>query len=370
VRHVRELVAREPKENYGAEEIEWIAEGLEVRRLFDAGAAREEALEILRTAGRRPKVVGSESLCEAWGILGAIQRSQGRYSSAAWCLRKALVVGGAGQVSTVRRTTTLQRVAYLISDQGDLEKACEVLELGRALAAKVGDWGAVGRLLVSTGVLLVKRSCLDEAIDAYERSLLCLPAEEWHGHFSAYQGLGVSWAYRGDLKRALEQLNNALRVLDALQAPPPIIKSVVVWLKAEILMLRNELPAAERDFRTAREIYVAQRMRALDIALVSLRLAKVLLLEGKLAELKELTDQMFALLGPIERQNEIISGVYAEFMNLSLQGELTVELLEGFYRKMHGDAEQAPPLLPIRARGSSPGPGVKGPSSKNRDPAG
>lgn len=370
VRHVRELIAREPKERYGAEEIDHMAEGLEVRRLFNVGGAREEALEILRAAGRRPEVVGPESLCEAWGILGAIQRGRGRHSSAAWCLRKALVVGGAGQVSTVRRTSILQRVAYLMGYRGDFERAGQTLEVASLIAAKGKDRRAAGRVLVSLGGFHGRASRLDDSIDAYEMSLLLLPTDDWHLRFTAHHGLGLSWAFRGDLRESLMQLEKALKVFDPMPVAPPIMKYGALWLRAEVLMLREDLPASRRDLEAVREIYIAERMRPIDIALVSLRLAKVLLLEGKLPELQELTDQMFGLLGPIERQNEIISGVYAEFMNLSLQGELTVELLEGFYRKMHGDAEQAPPLLPIRVRGGSPGPGVKGASSRNRDPAG
>ena len=64
-------------------------------------------------------------------------------------------------------------------------------------------------------------------------------------------------------------------------------------------------------------------------------------------ELKELSHEMFALLGRIERQNKVAAGAYTEFMTLSLRGELTAAFLERLYRRMHESAEVAPPLLPF-----------------------
>ncbi len=354
VRHLRALATRAPAEGYSAEEIWEKADGLEMLRLFDVDAAREGALEVLRTAEHRPGVVGRDSVCEAWGIVGAIQRGRGRYSSSAYCLRRSLVIGGPGDVPTVRRALIFQRLAYLVSDQGDFEQADQVLGVALLTSTKAKDWRAVARVLVSMGVLNGKRDRLDESIEAYERSLRMLLAEEWLYRFSAYQGLGISWTFRGKLSKALVQLNHALGVVGALSSPSPMIKCVVLWLRAEILLLRQELPAAKTDFEAVRQIFLAQEMRPIDIALVSLRLAKILILEGGHAELDELTRQMFSLLGPIERQNKLASGAFSEFMNLTLRGELTADFLERLYRKMHGGAQTAPPLLPPKMRRRSP----------------
>ncbi len=350
VRHLRALASRAPAKEYSAEEIREQADGLEDLRPFDVDAAREGALEILRTTEHRPAVVDRDSLCEAWGIVGAIQRSRGRYSSAAYCLCRSLVMGGLDEVSTVRRALIFQRIAYLLSDQGDFEHAEQVLGVALLTSTKADEWRVVGRVLVSTGVLNGKRARYEEAIGAYERSLRLMPEEEWHACFSAYQGLGAAWAFRGELKESLANLKSALAVLDALPSPPPILKGVVIWLRAEIQLLRDDLPAAGRGFDEVREIYIDQGMRPIDIALISLRLAKVLLLEGNHAELNELAHQMFALLGPIERQNRLVSAAYAEFMSLTLRGKLTAEFLESLYRRMHGDAQAAPPLLPLKKR--------------------
>ncbi len=370
VRHIRDLAAREPARRSTAEEIREQAEGLEVLRLFDVAAAREGALEVLRTAEHRPEVVDRESVCEAWGIVGAIQRSRGRSASAAHGLLKALVVGGAGQVSTVRRTSTLQRVAYLMSYEGNFEQAEGVLEGGRLIGVRALDWRAVGRVLVSLGALLGRVGRLEESIDAHETSLRLLPAAEWHLRFAAYQGLGLSWASRGDLQSALTKLDSALEVLECLESAPPSIKCWVLWLRAEILLARQDLPAAELGFKAVRTIYIAQGMSSIDIAVVSLRLAKVMLLQGEFAELKELAHQMFVLLGRIERESRLVSGAFASFLRLGVRGELTAEFLESLYRRMHGSAKEAPPLLSLTEHSGPTGARVKDRSTPGRSLAG
>ncbi len=355
VRHLRALAARTPVQEYSAEEIRRQAEGLEELRLFDVDAALQGALEILRTAEHRPAMVDRDSLCEAWGIVGAIQRSRGRGASAAYGLLQALVVGGAGQVSTLRRTSTLQRVAYLMGYEGDLDLSEQVLDIARLIGVREKDWQAVGRVMVSWGGFVGRGGRLGESIDAYSTSLQLLPPGEWYGRFSAYQGLGVSWAFRGDLDESLTQLEKALEVLEPVAVAPPIIRYGALWLRAEILMLRGNLSAARSDFQRVKEIFVARGMTPIDIALVSLRLAKILLLEGNRVEFHQISRQMFALLRAIERQNGLLSAAYAEFMNLTVQGKVTVEFLESLYRKMHGSAAAAPPLLPLTG---SPRPGV------------
>ncbi len=219
VRHLRQLAARAPAEEHGAEEIRRQAGGLEVLRLVDADAARERALEILRTAARRPEAVDRENRCEAWGTVGAIQRRRGTTSSAAFCLRQALVLGIAGEVSTLRRASTLQRLAYLMSDQGDLEQAEQVLQVARVIA--VGDGYAIGRILVSEGALLERMGRLEDAVAAYETSLAWIPAHAWHYRLAALRGLGVSQALRGNPGEALAQLDRVLALVDALLLPSP-----------------------------------------------------------------------------------------------------------------------------------------------------
>ncbi len=345
VRHVRELAAREPATESSAAEVRERADGLEVLRLFDVKAARREAFEVLRTAEHRPEAVDRDSLCEAWGIVGAIQRSCGRSASAAYGLLRALVVGGAGRVAPVRRTSALQRVAFLMSYEGDFGLGEQVLEVARLIGARGQDWRAVGRVLVSLGGLLGKTGRLDASIDAHQTSLLLLPPAEWHLRFAAYQGLGLSWVSRGRLRCALAQLDSALEVLEGLPSAPPAIKCWALWLRAEILLAREDLPAAESGFRAVSDIYKAQKSGPTDIAVVSLRLAKALLLQGKIAQLGELAREMVVLLGPIERQNRLVSGAFASFLRLGVRGELTAEFLESLYRRLHGSAREAPPLL-------------------------
>ncbi len=334
----RTQLAKPPEKEYSDREIREKAEGLEEGRLLDMEAAWRDALEVLRSAQLR--AVEPQHECEAWGIAGSIQRDRGRYSSSAYCLRRALVIPG------VDRTPTLRRVAKLLSDQGEFGDALKVLDVAMRMGVAARDWPGVSRTLISEGALRSNTGEPIKATGAYETSLVLLPADEWHGRFSALQGLGLCWIHRGDIDKALEYLEEALGLLEDV-GTPPLIRSWALWPKAEIHLYRQELKPAETDFSNLKQIYTDASMSALDVALASLRLAKVLFLAGKHSAVWSLTKEMLSLLERLQKENKLLAGAFAQFLRLAMGGNLTADLLEKIYRVMRKGAKKAPPLLQV-----------------------
>ena len=332
----RDLLSKPPAADYSPDELGQMAEGLEELRILDMDSARAEAVEILRTMRQRPGSVDPHDECEAWGIVGTIQRDRGRYSSAAYCLGRALQIPGA------RRVSTLQRVAYLLSDLGEFDSASRVLDVAAMTVAQRRNWPDLGRLLVSQGALYGRTGDLREAIRSYKTSLSLLPSSLWYGRFAASHGLGLAYATLGETEEALEHLGDALQETEGSSA---LVQWGALWLRAEILLRTGRLQAARQDLTVAREILLSKSMSPLDIALVSIRLVHVLFLQEEPDELYELATQMLSMLEPIQQQNALLAGTYAHFPRLAIRGELTADLIDSVYRKMHQGSQQAPPLL-------------------------
>jgi tetratricopeptide (TPR) repeat protein len=149
---------------------------------------------------------------------------------------------------------------------------------------------------------------------------------------------------RGDADGALGYLEEALAVLKH-AGTPPLIKSWALWLRAEIYLHQQQLKRAERDFAELKQIYHTESMSALDVALVSLRLAKVLLLESKISELHQLTVEMLSLLEPLQKDHKLLAGAFEEFLRLAMGGRLTPGIVEKAYGVMRRGARKTPPIL-------------------------
>ena len=93
-----------------------------------------------------------------------------------------------------------------------------------------------------------------------------------------------------------------------------------------VALQQGRLEAAQTALREARRGFVEQG-DPLDVALVSLRLAKALFLAGDIRQMQRLAAEMLRLLKPLEK-NRIASAAIHEFTRASLSGEVTLELLE------------------------------------------
>ncbi len=160
-----------------------------------------------------------------------------------------------------------------------------------------------------------------------------LPEEIWIGRWSCYQGLGRIYTEQGkleDARHAVEEAATAHRT----SAGQNWWR--LVWLQGDIALEDKDFKSAERLLREARGGFT-DLGNPLDVALVSLRLAKVLLMAGRVVEMQALAAEMMRLLKPLEK-NRIAGGAVYEFTCAALAGEVTVDLLDSLFKKLEESA--------------------------------
>ncbi len=334
-----DLLRQSPSRPYKAEELPEAAEGLHELRLMDAHAARAQALDILRTdfhyrvsKDPRPQVLARVTLA-------TIFRTEGYYGRTAFFLRTALRLAGSDGSLKGR---VLQAVMTLASYQGDSREAMAAIKSALSEYAHAFDSAGEGRALVSLGVLYRTLNSFRRSIQSYRAALSLLPADQWCDRFFVFHGLGIAWIYCKNPREALVNLQLALNEIESKDVP--LMRSLALWLRGEI-QLAPAPDSALEDFLAVREACRARKVDPVVLALISLRIAKAYLLLERHDDLRNLISEAYCLLASIRRTNKLLAGTFREFLNLGLREELTVEILEYFYRKMHEGAEQAPPLI-------------------------
>ena len=324
-----DLMRDPPSRYYEPSELSYVAEGLQELRLIDAEAAKAQALDILRADFHYQQVVDSRAQVLARIALGAIFRRQCRYSRAAFFLRTAIRLAASDESL---RGQVLQAVMSLAMDQGDFASASDCAESAICHYARTMDLVGLGRAFVSKGVLHVNLTDYEIALEAYETSLSFLPEKEWYGRFAALQGQGLCHIYEGRVDEALRFANLAVTALDANDVPP-VTKAEAWWLRGEILLKMNS-PEGVAELNKVLEIQIEERLSAIDLALISLRLVWVYEKQGDAGRLRELTDRVIPILKEFRNVGTLFDGVVAELLGVSLSGELSLEILQSVYRKM------------------------------------
>ncbi|MEE8523816.1 MAG: hypothetical protein V3T72_07770 [Thermoanaerobaculia bacterium] len=326
-----------PRRTYAPEELRELAEGLEALRFREPEEARQQALDILRTADLEPDVAG-----EAWGVVGVLERYQGRPSVTAFCLGEALRAGGSART----KARTLQRIAMLLLfHAGDTDLALEAVWQAADLYRRNGDLVGLGMTLVDEGIVLGTSGAHREALAAHEAALGLLGDEAYEHRIAALQGLAISAVYLGDAGYARKRLDEALTALDGEESS--FIYAALLWLKGEIALLLDQHIEAAGHFLGVWDCYIDLDMGPVETTLISLRMAKAYCLQGDRRQVRWILHEILSKLDDVERANPLLGSALGEFLRETARGEISAELLEQIYREMRGATEAVPPLLPL-----------------------
>ncbi len=329
-----------PRRAYAAEELREMAAGLEALRFRDPETAHDQAREILRTPELEPDVAA-----EAWGVMGVLQRFKGRPSITAFCLGKALRIGGSEVVEARNYQRFAMLLLYHVADAG---LALEATLKARDLYWACGDVAGMGKTMVDWGLILVNGTGdYRRALAVCEAALELLPEESVVNRFCALQGLAVACVYLGDVPQALERLDEALAVV-VVDHAGVFLASIIFWLKGEIALLLGRYQEALRHFGSVKARYVDLGMGAVEIALISLRIAKAHFLNGDRKQVRATLENILFTVGDVQRSNRVLGSALGEFLREKTRGRISAEALEAIYRRMRGGSETAPPLLPVK----------------------
>jgi tetratricopeptide (TPR) repeat protein len=296
------------------------------------GSAEEILLAAVARLAQEPTPKNLDLVCQALGALAAADRVQARFGAAARGLRLGFGLCEAMGLS-VTRTDLLLRACYLLADHGEYDLAIELARQASDSCLLSRDEKGLGRALVVRGVMLDRAGQHAAAIDAYRLGREHLPADAWIGRYSCSLGLALSFRRLGHLDEARAWVAEATAVHET-QGGPNWWR--LVWLQGDIALDDQDFESAVELLREARE-GLTEFGNPFDVALVSLRLAKVLLMAGRPAQMRELASEMMRLLKPLEKHKVAGAALY-EFACATLAGRVTMELLDGIYQKVEKDA--------------------------------
>lgn len=233
---------------------------------------------------------------------------------------------GTGDLLLLARVMDVQ--ASLRSDQRRLGEALELLEMAHDLYREVGDFHLTGKTLVKRGIATHYDGHPREAVRILREGLNLIDLDE-DPQLAAIgqQGLLHALADCGEFREA-GRLLLASGLRQAFAADPLNLLKLR-GVEGKILAGLGKPRRAERVFEEVRE-ELFQRGREYDAALVGLELAALWLREGRMAEVREVTEETIETLRDLGIAQEGFKA--ALFLRVACQQEkATVGLFRHVY---------------------------------------
>ena len=222
----------------------------------------------------------------------------------------------------------LQRCAYVLAARSEYNRAMELTEKAIFLHARAQQPTHVGKTLTDLAIWHEQLDNLEEARDYYLAALDYLPVESKRQDIRAnrYSCLGnLGWISMA--LNNLEAAHNYVRQAKKLSEEMDVsLKVKAVWLEARIIRREGRYERAESLYKEAIDVFRGRS--PLDVAVLSVELAQVQLLQQKVVEAYSTAKAMTHLLFPLER-NPIAAAAITELIRCALEGRgLTVKLLD------------------------------------------
>lgn len=307
-----------------------------------------EALKLLQVVGCEliPEVearpIERQVLClYTLAIFGSACRVQGDLASAAACQRFALEEAMSTQ-SNFLIGDLLRRAACVLYSACQYQQALDLLGDALVLYDELDLDEEVGKVQVLRGTMynslgdsLSAARVLRKALRRLgEKSLELRP---FRG--AAYQQLAIAYENAGDGEAAEEHLRHAVAVAMGGSSSQA---AEMIWHHGWLAYQRGDLAAAERRLREARAGLLEPG--GLAFALVSLDLARVLLVRGQSEEAMRIAQEMSSLLRGSKKTAAIEQSLLG-FVRLALEGRLTANLIERFDRDLQKQGARRPGAL-------------------------
>jgi tetratricopeptide (TPR) repeat protein len=290
--------------------------------------AREECFTLLRSAIEEVEN-GRGSLhhiCDWISLQGAIEVVLNHSALAASYLRRAFSIAKLLN-EPAREASLLQMCSYLIANHGNYDAAITLEEQACHLYVLSKDLCGIGKTLLDRGNMYFYQGEYATSCQYYDSALHYLPKQMWTHRFQAFQCLGFVNLQLKNLEHAQSYADLAAKEHKTRDGPN---WWKLMWLRGEIALNQDDMSFAEAMFRQICDVFLAQEDH-IDAALVSLRLAKVLLMSGKTEEMQQVCLGMMVLMDPLKLENEIAGSTIHEFLKLALVGKVTVDSLDRAY---------------------------------------
>ncbi len=318
VRQIPKRLAGEPADPSGELCDARFLEQLDELRYEDARLARDQALAAV---GEVPHTL----LPQLLGVYGSCLRMLENYGGARHALVAALELAQA-QGNALDLADLWLRLANLVADLGNHSQALRLCRRATRISSLAEDPIGVGKAFLNEGLWLHYLGYPGEAIALGKAALVRLPFRPAVARFrvAALQHLAASYLRLGDLAEATHYAREAR---EAAAGAPPWIRGGILWLEARIRREEGDAAAAEAGFRQVVATFAP--ISAIDTALASVELIRVLHSLGKRDEAYETAKTMARLVEPLRQKSRLFEATLLDLIRCGLERRgLTEELLQ------------------------------------------
>lgn len=267
----------------------------------------------------------NDSKARAWVYMGNARRIQGDLREARQMIGRAEELLAWGTHEPLRRAEFLWIKAGFLAASREFEEAERLLD--QAIA--IYRWARDDE---SRGTVLITKALLHHHAGATERSLPVLREAEalidpernpWLG-LSIKQTMSMFLYHTGRIEEADALLPEVREMSE--RYGKYLDKLRVRWLEGWVASGRGDDEEAEQHFRAVRKEFLEQKISQ-DAALVSLDLAALLLEQGRVAETKELAQEMLSIFQSLDIQRDAFAALIL-FHKAALREEATVGMVK------------------------------------------
>lgn len=231
----------------------------------------------------------------------------------------------------------------LRKDQHRFREAEALLIRSASLYHLAGERIEAARPLLTLGLMYNERHELAKAVETTELALRDLsPAIEPRLYCYARHNLTLFLCDAGRYREAEESLGKDRELYQ--ECTDAYTQSRLVWVEGKVAFGLGRLADAESTFSAIRQSFIDQG-NGYDAAMVSLDLALIYTKMGRIAELKQVAEEMHAVFASEDIHREALAALHL-FQDAVREEKLTVELIEdlAIYLKRARDN----PLLQFR----------------------
>ncbi len=234
-------------------------------------------------------------------------RIRGDLSAADDMLRRAETFLEVGSHSPLARAELLLIQAQMAREWRRFDEAFDKLDQVIAIYRWSGDEQKVGLALLTKVNLLYTSGRSEECIAYLDQAEQLLDFEEdpW-SHFSVVQARALCMVDLGWIQETEELLPEVRRLGE--QFGTPLEQTRVLWVEGMQLLAKDQVREAEDRLREARDGFMRHKI-GIDAALVSLDLATLFLEAGRVAETRELAEEMLPIFESLDIRREAFAAL-------------------------------------------------------------
>ncbi len=297
---------------------------LDSLRYVDARLAREQVIDAAQHVSR-------SLLPRLLGVYASALRLLEDHDGAQHALTTGLELA-TGNENRSAVADLWQRMAYVVADRGNYQRALVISERAEKIHGRVGDEIGVTKTLVDQGLWLCYLDRPQESIDLHLEALPCLLHDSRlrRCRTSVLQTLGVNCLKLRELVRAEAYAAQAGKEACELES---WVYGGILWLQADIAKARRRYEEAEGFLREAVEVF--SPLSAGQAALASIELVRSLVLQGRNGEAYQTSKAMATLLEPLRKKNNVAESALTQLIRCGIQRrDLTLGLLDDIAQKI------------------------------------